>query len=121
VAYRSDLDVKDRSGAIAAVVAIHAALLFALLHMSGRIDLSDPQRALQVFNVDALKPPPPPPPPPQSQQQKPKEKEGGSAPKNIKTAPYRPVGVSVGPDGALYVAETVKGKIWRISYGEGGN
>jgi len=85
VAYRSDLDVKDRSGAIAAVVAIHAALLFALLHMSGRIDLSDPQRALQVFNVDALKPPPPPPPPPQSQQQKPKEKEGGSAPKNIKS------------------------------------
>ena len=43
------------------------------------------------------------------------------APKHIKTAPYRPVGVSVGPDGALYVAETVKGKIWRISYGEGGN
>jgi len=85
VAYRSDLDVKDRSGAIAAVVAIHAALLFALLHMSGRIDLSDPQRALQVFNVDALKPPPPPPPPPQSQQQKPREKEGGSAPKNIKS------------------------------------
>ena len=86
MAYRSDLDVKDRSGAIAAVVAIHAALLFALLHMSGRIDLSDPQRALQVFNVDALKPPPPPPPPPpQSQQQKPKEKEGGSAPKNIKS------------------------------------
>ena len=40
------------------------------------------------------------------------------APKSIKTAPYRPVGVSVGPDGALYVAETVKGKIWRISYGE---
>ena len=85
MAYRSDLDVKDRSGAIAAVVAIHAALLFALLHMSGRIDLRDPQRALRVFNVDALKPPPPPPPPPQSQQQKPKEKEGGSAPKNIKS------------------------------------
>ena len=45
----------------------------------------------------------------------------GPGPKNIKTAPYRPVGVSVGPDGALYVAETVKGKIWRISYGESGN
>jgi glucose/arabinose dehydrogenase len=39
-------------------------------------------------------------------------------PKNIKTAAYRPVGVAVGGDGALYVAETNKGKIWRIAYGE---
>ena len=86
MAYRSDLGAKDRSGAIAAVAAIHAALLFALLNMSGQIKLADPQDALQVINVDALKPPPPPPPPPQkSQQQKPKEKEGGSAPKNIKS------------------------------------
>jgi hypothetical protein len=45
----------------------------------------------------------------------------GPGPKNIKSAPYRPVGVSVGPDGALYVAESNKGKIWRISYGESGN
>jgi len=42
----------------------------------------------------------------------------GPGDKNIKTAPYRPVGVAVGPDGALYVAESNKGKIWRISYGE---
>ncbi|HJT42922.1 MAG TPA: hypothetical protein VJ750_05410 [Rhizomicrobium sp.] len=42
----------------------------------------------------------------------------GPAPKNIKTAPHRPVGVAVGPDGALFVADSVKGKIWRISYGE---
>jgi len=85
VAYRTDLDAKDKSGAIAAVVAIHAGLLFALLHMSGKIDLTDPQAALRVFDVDVPQPPPPPPPVQQQQQPKPKEKEGGSAPKNIKS------------------------------------
>src|SRR5437763_4145024 len=39
---------------------------------------------MRVFDLTA--PPPPPPPPPQHRQQpKPKEKEGGSAPKNIKS------------------------------------
>jgi protein TonB len=81
--YRSDLDRRDKGGAIAAVIAVHAALLFALLHMSGKIDLGDPQSVLRVFDVG--QPPPPPPPPQQRQQPKPKEKEGGSAPKNIKS------------------------------------
>ncbi|RAJ90882.1 glucose/arabinose dehydrogenase [Larkinella arboricola] len=28
----------------------------------------------------------------------------------------RPVGLSIGPDGSLYVSESVRGKIWRIMY-----
>jgi glucose/arabinose dehydrogenase len=34
-----------------------------------------------------------------------------------KDAAYRPVAVTVGPDGALYVADSQKGRIWRIAYG----
>jgi glucose/arabinose dehydrogenase len=28
----------------------------------------------------------------------------------------RPGGLAVGPDGSLYIAEDVKGKIWRVTY-----
>ncbi|MFL6763588.1 MAG: energy transducer TonB [Sphingomicrobium sp.] len=60
------------------------ALLFALLNMSGKIQIGDTQSALSLFNLS--NPPPPPPPPPQQRHQpKPKQKEGGSAPKNIKS------------------------------------
>lgn len=85
MAYRSDLNTRDKSGAITAVIAVHAGLLLALLNMSGKLDLANPQNPLNVFNISALKPPPPPPPPVQKPQPKPKEKEGGSAPKNIKS------------------------------------
>jgi len=83
--YRTDLNTRDKGGAIAAVIAVHAALLFALLHISGKINLEDPQSVLRVFDVGQPPPPPPPPPPAQKQQPKPKEKEGGSAPKNIRS------------------------------------
>lgn len=32
-------------------------------------------------------------------------------------AKYRPIGVATGPDGSLYVADSQKGRIWRIAYG----
>ena len=84
--YRSDLNNKDKGGAMAAVLVIHAGLAFALLHMSGTVPLDDPQRALQVFDITDVPPPTPPPPPPpkQAEKPKPKEEEGGSAP-NIKS------------------------------------
>jgi protein TonB len=83
--YRSNLNGRDKGRAIGAVVAIHAALLYAFLHMSGRLDLPGPQSALRVFDLNEVPPPPPPPPVQQRQQAKPKEKEGGSAQKNIKS------------------------------------
>jgi mono/diheme cytochrome c family protein len=37
-------------------------------------------------------------------------------------AVHRPTGLAVGPDGALYVSDDVKGRIWRITYsGQGGD
>ena len=35
---------------------------------------------------------------------------------NTSDAKYRPMGLSQGPDGSLYVSETEKGKIWRIMF-----
>ena len=83
MAYRPDISTRDRSGAIAAVIAIHAALLFALLNLSGKMDwLTPPEDSISIFNLSN---PPPPPPPPAEQQPRPKLKEGGSSPKNIKS------------------------------------
>src|SRR3954453_6236727 len=82
--YRSDLNSRDKDGAIAAVVVIHAILMVLLLQMSGKMNLGGPQSVLQIINLSEA-PPPPPPPPPQQRQAKPKQREGGSAPKNIKS------------------------------------
>jgi periplasmic protein TonB len=85
--YRPDLNSRDRSGAIAAVVAIHAALLFAFLHISGKIDLTDPQQVLRVFDIAEVPPPPPQPEvlKPAQETQKPKEREGAASPANLKS------------------------------------
>jgi protein TonB len=81
VAYRTDISSRDRSGAIAAVIAIHAALLFAFLHLSGKFSVGETQSVLRMFDVNREQPPPPPQ---LRERPKPKEREGGSAPKNIK-------------------------------------
>jgi protein TonB len=79
VAYRIDINARDKGGAIAAVIVIHAVLLFALLNLSGTINVRDAQTALSVINLAN------PPPPPAAQEPKPKPKEDGSAPKNIRS------------------------------------
>ena len=83
--YRTNLNRRDQGGAIIAVTAIHAALLFAFLNLSGKMPEAAEESVMRLFNIDQLKPPPPPPPPPAQAQQKVKEKEGGSAPKNIRS------------------------------------
>jgi glucose/arabinose dehydrogenase len=35
---------------------------------------------------------------------------------NPRNATYRPVGLAVGPDGSLYVSDSQKGRIWRITH-----
>ena len=81
MAYRSDISTRDRGVAIAAVVAIHALLLLALLHLSGKLDLPDAQQALSVFSLNAV----PPPPQRERQQTRPKKSEASSAPENLKS------------------------------------
>ena len=85
MAYRTDVNARDKGGAIIAVLAVHAMLLLALLNLSGTIHVRDPESALSVIDLAKPPPPPPPPPPTQRQQAKPREKEGGSAPKNVRS------------------------------------
>ncbi|MFH6602799.1 PQQ-dependent sugar dehydrogenase [Maribacter algicola] len=35
---------------------------------------------------------------------------------SVKDAHYRPMGLAVGPEGELYISDSVKGKIWKITY-----
>ena len=34
----------------------------------------------------------------------------------MKDAVYRPIGLSVGPEGSLYISDSKKGKIWKVSF-----
>ena len=84
--YRQNLDAKDKGGALIAVVAIHAGLLFLLLNLSGKLDVIGPQSVLRVFDFNEVPPPPPPPPPPPAKAHtSAKPKTQGGSPANIKS------------------------------------
>jgi periplasmic protein TonB len=83
VAYRTQVQPRDKAVAIAAVVAIHAALLLAFLNLAGAMNAPAREAAFHVF--DLAQPPTPPPPPHRRQQSRLTEKVGGSAPKNVRS------------------------------------
>lgn len=102
--YRSDLKTRDKGGAIAAVIAIHAALLFVFMHLAGTVDLTDPQRVLQVFDIIEVPAPPPPTPEvprPAEKTQKPEDPEGAASRENIRSqatpvvAPKPPIALPI--------------------------
>jgi len=83
MAYRTDVNARDKSGAIVAAIAIQAVLLYAFMNLSGKMDLPSSQSVLRVF--DLANPPPPPVSPAPAAPPKPREKQGASSPKNIKS------------------------------------
>lgn len=85
--YRSDLKNRDKGGAIAAVIAIHAGLLFVFLHLSGTVDLTDTQAVMRVFDVTEVPPPQstPEPPTPAQETERPKEQEGAASAENVRS------------------------------------
>ena len=101
--YRSNLNNRDKGGAVIAVAAVHAALLMMLLQISGRMDFTQPQSVLRVFDVNEVPPPPPevvvqPQPQPKP---KPKQSEGAASPQNVRSkatevqAPRPPISLPV--------------------------
>lgn len=87
--YRQTLKPRDRGGAIAAVTAIHAGLLFVFLNLSGTINVVSSQNVTRVFDVTEVPPPEPEPEPPvveekPKEKQKPEEEEGGR-PENVRS------------------------------------
>lgn len=83
--YRPTVSRRDRFGSIALVALLHVGLIAGLLHANGTIDLTDPQRDLQVFDVTE---PPPPPPIVEEipvEKEKPKNEEGAASAENIKS------------------------------------
>ena len=84
--YRSRPSPRDRAAALALVVAIHVALGFALVNLSGNVREALPQDVVEMFDVIVPLPPPPVVEKlPEPEQAKPKEDEGAASAKNIKS------------------------------------
>ena len=85
--YQHTTSRRDRVVTIAAVVAIHAALGYAFLNLSGSLSEAGRQDDLQMFDI--ANPPPPPPPivekPPEPEKVEPQEEAGAASPKNIES------------------------------------
>ena len=79
--YRSDLNNRDKGGAIIGAVAIQAALLLAFMNIQGHLEFEGKQSAMQLVSMVELPPPVPVVKSPSSRT----KTEGGSQPKNIKS------------------------------------
>ena len=102
--YRTQLDRKDKSGAIIAVAAVHVGLLLMLLQISGKMDFTQPDSVLRVISLNDAPPPPPEqvqPQPKPEQKPKPRESAGAASPQNVKSkatdveAPRPPISLPV--------------------------
>lgn len=81
--YASGLKARDRGGALAAVIAVHAVLAFAFLNMSGTLNQGEDQPDLAVFDVETIDPPPPIEE--VRQERNAPEEEGEASPPNIRS------------------------------------
>lgn len=79
------LNPRDRAGAIAAVVLVHAGIAIALLNAQGR-GLSAREESPPIDTFDVLPPEPPPPPVVEEiEQERMPEEEGAASPPNIRS------------------------------------
>jgi protein TonB len=82
--YRPTLNPRDRLASLALVGGIHAALLLALLNMSGAIDVVSRDDLTQLIDI-VSEPPPPALEEPEVELQAAPEEEGEAAPPNIES------------------------------------
>jgi len=83
--YQPQLTPRDRAATILMVVAIHVALVFALINLSPPLREQLPQEVVEMFDVTE-----PPPPPvveqiPEEERAKPEREEGAASAKNIES------------------------------------
>ena len=99
--YRPTPTMRDRAGPLAAVVLLHLAIFYGLLHLSGAdVELAR-QADLAVFDVTVPPPPPPPTERIKSKQETARREEAPAAPRNIESqataviAPEPPIVLAV--------------------------